>query len=119
MGASISDMFAPKTRAYAMGLWGAFSVCGPVLGCVDRLVISNTYSPHFRPIIGGFAAHALGWRWSIWPLLFLSGATCIGLFVLLPETSPNNILYRRKERLRRRTGNDMLYTEGERNCECF
>ncbi|KAI4528103.1 MFS general substrate transporter [Schizophyllum commune Loenen D] len=97
VGASISDMFAPKTRAYAMGLWGAFSVCGPVLG----------------PIIGGFAAHALGWRWSIWPLLFLTGATWIGLFVLLPETSPNNILYRRKERLRRRTGNDMLYTEGE------
>ncbi|KAL1721616.1 major facilitator superfamily domain-containing protein [Schizophyllum commune] len=98
VGASISDMFAPKTRAYAMGLWGAFSVCGPVLG----------------PIIGGFAANALGWRWSIWPLLFLTGATWIGLFILLPETSPNNILYRRRERLRRRTGNSMLYTEGER-----
>ena len=101
-----------------MGLWGAFSVCGPVLGCVTMIFAHPKYVlTSIRPIIGGFAAHALGWRWSIWPLLFLTGATWIGLFVLLPETSPNNILYRRKERLRRRTGNNMLYTEGERACE--
>ncbi|KAL1745321.1 major facilitator superfamily domain-containing protein [Schizophyllum fasciatum] len=98
VGASIADMFAPKTRAYAMGMWGTGAVCGPVLG----------------PIIGGFAAEALGWRWSLWPLLFLSGGTLLLLLVFLPETSPHNILYRRKERLRRRTGNERLYTVGER-----
>ncbi|TRM59986.1 major facilitator superfamily domain-containing protein [Schizophyllum amplum] len=97
-GGSIADMFAPKTRAYAMGMWGAASVCGPVLG----------------PLIGGFAAEALGWRWSLWPLLFLSGGTLLILTFVLPETSAHNILYRRKERLRRRTGNDRLYSVGER-----
>lgn len=81
-----------------MGMWGAASVCGPVLG----------------PLIGDFAAEALGWRWSLWPLLFLSGGTLLILTFVLPETSAHNILYRRKERLRRRTGNNRLYTVGER-----
>lgn len=31
-GASVGDMFVPKKRAYAMGVWGLSAVCGPTLG---------------------------------------------------------------------------------------
>ncbi|KAJ4473819.1 major facilitator superfamily domain-containing protein [Lentinula aciculospora] len=82
-GASIGDIFPPSTRAYAIGAWGTVSICGPVLG----------------PLIGGFASGALGWRWSLWPLLFLCGGTWLFLMFALPETSAGNILYKRRLRL--------------------
>lgn len=31
-GASLSDMYAPQKRAYAIGIWGMAAVSGPVLG---------------------------------------------------------------------------------------
>lgn len=31
-GASLSDMYVPKKRAYAIGIWGLAAICGPVLG---------------------------------------------------------------------------------------
>ena len=46
-GASISDMYGPRKRAYAMAVWGISAVCGPTLG----------------PLIGGFAAQHKGWNW--------------------------------------------------------
>ena len=70
-GASLVDLWGPKDRAVAIGLWGLAGTCGPVLG----------------PLIGGFAAMKKGWTWTIWILLWLSGFTCIFLAFLLPETS--------------------------------
>lgn len=93
----MGDLFEPKKRAYAMGVWGLSAVCGPTLG----------------PLIGGFAYDGLGWRWTIWPLAILSGASLVWLTFFLQETSSSNILYRRAQRLRERTGNMKLYSEGE------
>lgn len=56
-GASLSDMYAPNKRAYAIGIWGMAAVSGPVLG----------------PLVGGFAAEKKGWTWTIWELTWLSG----------------------------------------------
>lgn len=39
-GASLTDMYSPSKRAYAIAVWGLAAICGPVLG----------------PLIGGFAA---------------------------------------------------------------
>jgi len=100
-GASLADMYVPKTRAYAIGVWGLGAVCGPVLG----------------PLVGGFASENLGWRWTIWPLLMLSGTTLVFLVFALPETSSTNILVRRASRLRRITNNKNLRTEGEIQAE--
>lgn len=99
VGASISDMYSPKYRAYPIGAWGLAAICGPVLG----------------PLIGGFASAALGWRWTIWPLLALSGFTFIFLSFVLPETSCRNIMTRRAARLRRITGLnfDALHCDAE------
>lgn len=65
------------------------------------------------PLVGGFAAHAKGWRWTIWELLWLSGFTLILLFFFYPETSSSNILYRRAARLRRITRNTCIQAQSE------
>ncbi|KZT19721.1 MFS general substrate transporter [Neolentinus lepideus HHB14362 ss-1] len=96
-GASIADIYIPRKRAYAIGIWGISAVCGPVLG----------------PLLGGFAADAEDWRWTIWILLWLSGGTLAFLIFCLPETSGANILHKRARRLRKLTGNENLKTEGE------
>ena len=99
-GASIVDMYGPRNRPLAIAVWGLSAVCGPVLG----------------PLIGGFASQSFGiqgWRWTIWPLLMLSGFTLVVLILTLPETSSSNILYRRAQRLRKVTGNPNLRTKGE------
>lgn len=91
-GASLSDMYVPRKRAYAIGIWGIAAVCGPTMG----------------PVVGGWAAQFRGWRWTIWELAWLAGFTFIVLFFFLPETSANNILYRRTRRLRKITGNQKI-----------
>ncbi|KAH7054530.1 putative caffeine resistance protein 5 [Macrophomina phaseolina] len=96
-GASIGDMYAPRKRAYGICIWGIAAVCGPTMG----------------PLVGGFAAQAKGWTWTIWELMWLSGFCLVFLFFLLPETSSANILYRRTSRLRKVTGNEKLRCEPE------
>ncbi len=46
-GASITDMYGPKTRPYAMGIWGLAASSGPALG----------------PVISSFAIAGENWRW--------------------------------------------------------
>jgi DHA1 family multidrug resistance protein-like MFS transporter len=99
-GASVGDVFAPTTAPLALGMWGLSASVGPILG----------------PIVGGFASEAYGlegWRWTIWPLLMLSGFTLLLLTFSMPETSASNILYRRVVRLRQVTGNPHLRSKGE------
>jgi len=96
-GASIVDMYSPSKRAYGIGIWGIAAVCGPVLG----------------PLVSGFAAEAKGWTWTIWELMWLSGAALILFIFFLPETSSSNILFRRARRLRKLTGNEKLKSEPE------
>ncbi|EKM57364.1 uncharacterized protein PHACADRAFT_93065 [Phanerochaete carnosa HHB-10118-sp] len=96
-GASLSDIWAPEYRAVVIGLWSVAGVGGPVLG----------------PLVGGFATQGEDWTWTIWILLWMSGATLIFLMLFLPETSASALLYRRAARLRRITGNKRLKSEGE------
>ncbi|KAL9131078.1 MAG: hypothetical protein Q9217_000901 [Psora testacea] len=96
-GASLGDMFAPKKRAYAIGIWGIAAVCGPVLG----------------PLVGGFAAQAKGWSWTIWELMWLCSFSLVLFIFFLPETSASNILYRRTRRLRNLTGIQTLTCQPE------
>jgi len=96
-GASLSDIYKPSKRAYAIGIWGAAAITGPTLG----------------PLIGGFAAQHKNWQWPIWELLWLSGFCLFFLIFFLPETSSANILYRRTRRLRVITGNENLRCEPE------
>lgn len=104
-GASVGDIWSPKKRAYAMSIWGISAICGPTLG----------------PLIGGFAVEyapvggriTAPWTWPIWELMWLSAFCFVFLFFFFPETSSNNILVRRTQRLRKLTGNDKLKCEPE------
>lgn len=96
-GATIADMYPPSKVPYGICIWGAFGVLGPVLG----------------PLLGGFAAQAKGWRWTIWELTWLCASVLVILFFLMPETSSANILYRRARRLRKATGEGRLKSQSE------
>ena len=100
-GASIADMYVPKKQVYGISLWGLAAVCGPALG----------------PVVGGFTVESKGWTWTIWELLWLSGACLIFLTLFLPETSSSNILYRRTSRYRKLTGNPNLKCQPELEAE--
>lgn len=100
-GATIADMYAPKKQVYGIAVWGIAAVCGPALG----------------PLVGGFAAESEGWTWTIWELMWLSGACLAFLVVFLPETSSSNILYRRTARYRKLTGNAGLKCQPEIEAE--
>ncbi|KAI0270545.1 MFS transporter [Gloeopeniophorella convolvens] len=96
-GATIADLYVPKKRAYGITLWGVFATCAPALG----------------PLVGGFASHAKGWRWTIWELMWLSGVALVLLFFFYPETSAANILYRRAYRIRKATQNPSIQSASE------
>ena len=96
-GATVNDIYLPLKRSYGLGLWELSTWIGPTLG----------------PLVGGFAVQALGWRWTIWELVFVNGPMMLLVFCFLPETSASNILYRRAKRLRQMTGNERLRSETE------
>ncbi|RDW61946.1 hypothetical protein BP6252_11379 [Coleophoma cylindrospora] len=96
-GASISDMYMPSNRAYGIAIWGALGVCGPVLG----------------PLVGGFLSESLGWTWTIWSLMCITGFAFVVCFVFLPETSGSSILYHRAQRIRNLTQDKSIRTQVE------
>ncbi|UPL00555.1 hypothetical protein LCI18_011489 [Fusarium solani-melongenae] len=96
-GATIMDMYPPVEVPYWIGIFGSVGILGPVMG----------------PLIGGFAAQAKGWRWTIWELTWLCTVVLTMIFFLMPETSQANILYRRAKRLRAATGDSRLKSQSE------
>ena len=96
-GATISDMYIPRDRSYGLGLWELSTWIGPTLG----------------PLVGGFAAQAKGWRWTIWELIWVNSAMLVLIFCFLPETSASNILYRRAKRLRQEAGIESIRAGSE------
>lgn len=95
--ASMGDIWSPMVRDYMIAVWGMFAISAPVLG----------------PMLGGFAFSAMGWTWTIWQLLWISGFAFVLLFFFLPETYAPNILARRARRVRRITGNSQYQSESE------
>lgn len=96
-GATIMDMYPPVEVPFWISIYGAAGVLGPVLG----------------PLVGGFAAQAKGWRWTIWEITWLCAVVLVVLFVWMPETNAATILHRRARRLRRATGNELLMSQSE------
>ncbi|KEQ90415.1 hypothetical protein AUEXF2481DRAFT_33957 [Aureobasidium subglaciale EXF-2481] len=95
--ATMQDIFSLIKFPYILAVWTSFSYCGPAVG----------------PVLSGFAVDVINWRWSIWEMLLISGPIFMLMFLLMPETSADNILYRRAERLRSLTGNQRLRTGSE------
>lgn len=96
-GGTITDIYPPTTVPYLLCIWSSAGVLGPVFG----------------PIVGGYLAPAMGWRWTIWAFTCLCSLVLIVMFFFLPETSAANILYNRAKRLRKVTGNHRLRSQSE------
>ncbi|KAK2000223.1 major facilitator superfamily transporter [Colletotrichum falcatum] len=90
----LTDMFDSRKHTYVMVGFALIGICGPTLGKSNLC----------RPIVGGFAVQAKGWQWTIWIISWVSALDLVLLVFFLPETSADNILYRRTMRLRRATG---------------
>lgn len=79
-GASMGDIFPPNKLPYAMGVWSVGAVLGPILG----------------PVVAGFPAMLVGWRWPIYELIWMSG---FGLLVFVSRANPHVQLLQRKTAL--------------------
>lgn len=101
-GATISDMYLPQKRSYAIGLWELSTWVAPTLG----------------PLLGGLAAQSKGWRWTIWELTFINAVMLIIIICFLPETSARNILYRRSKRRHQSTPNEKFHANTELDPSC-
>lgn len=88
-GASLADVTSFFKLPYALTAWVAAAFLAPACG----------------PLLSGFAVPVLGWRWAFWEILIMSGPIWVLWFFTMPETSAENILLRRAQRLRKLTGN--------------
>jgi DHA1 family multidrug resistance protein-like MFS transporter len=96
-GASFSDIWAMNHFPFAVAMWACVASVGPAFG----------------PTLSGYAVQSLGWRFSSWELLIISGPLFLLLLCCLPETSGPTILYYEAKRRRAETGNMALMSEAE------
>ncbi|OTA86500.1 hypothetical protein M434DRAFT_24182 [Hypoxylon sp. CO27-5] len=94
-GGTIADVTPQEKRGKAMAMF----VVGPLLG------------PSIGPIIGGFVTQNIGWRWTFWIILILSGSLALVALLFLRETNATILLQRKTERLRKETGNTKLVSK--------
>ncbi|KAI2860847.1 hypothetical protein CBS76997_5687 [Aspergillus niger] len=99
-GASLRDISDPSMRPYVLYSWADFAFAGPSIG----------------NIIAGYGVPQLGWRWSLWEILICTSPALI-LHLFLPETSEENILLRRAQRIRQATGLGYYRAKSELNAE--
>ncbi|PPJ56276.1 hypothetical protein CBER1_00733 [Cercospora berteroae] len=95
VGGTLADLWRNEERGVPMAAFSAAPFIGPAIG----------------PLIGGFTADHLGWRWLYWLQQILSGACYILITFTVPETYAPTILARRAKKLRKETGNDSYVTE--------
>ncbi|THV06621.1 MFS general substrate transporter [Dendrothele bispora CBS 962.96] len=67
---TVTDLFFVHQRGKAMGIFTLMSTSGG----------------HLAPIVGGYVARDLGWRWCFWTGAILNGAFFIVCLFLMPET---------------------------------
>ncbi|RDL36000.1 putative MFS transporter [Venustampulla echinocandica] len=88
-GGTIADLHTEAERGKAMALFGLGPLLGPVIG----------------PVVGGFVTENLGWRWTFWLILILSGVVSLLAIVLMRETYEPVLLERKAVQLCKVTGN--------------
>lgn len=88
---TVSDIVNDDYRALAFSIWSI----GPLNG------------PTFGPIIGGFSTQYLGWRWTNWIVMIISGVAFIFMCMLKETYTP--ALLQKKAKLRRKEQDDDRY----------
>ncbi|KAI9667635.1 MAG: hypothetical protein M1821_000452 [Bathelium mastoideum] len=97
-GGVLGDIWRPEHRGRSLGVYLLIPLLAPAVG----------------PIIGGYIVARTTWRWIFWATSIFQAAMIFVSFFSFPESLGALILRRRAERLRRQTGNNQYYTQGER-----
>ncbi|KIW29240.1 uncharacterized protein PV07_05065 [Cladophialophora immunda] len=87
-GGVIADMFPANQRGLGMSIFAAAPFLGPTIG----------------PVVGGFIAETIGWRWVEGVMAIFTGCLWIFGALVIPETYAPVILSRRAKALTKRTG---------------
>lgn len=121
-GAVIGDLFRPEQRGFAMGIWTFGPLIGEVIPSLHpppldmlecnhqskEMLTSVAIGPILGPLIGGFIAESIGWRWDFWIVLIVAVLITITIEVFNQETSHRIIIEKKVKRLRKETGRDDL-----------
>ncbi|KAH6682497.1 major facilitator superfamily domain-containing protein [Halenospora varia] len=90
---TVADITTENYRALAFSIWSIGPMNGPVTG----------------PLIGGFVAEYLGWRWTNWLVLIISGVAWL-LCSCIKETYAPTILKKKAAKIRKETGDDRWWS---------
>lgn len=93
-GAIIGDLFSVHERGRALGIW----MLGPILG------------PSLAPVIGGFVAETIGWRWANWITLIPAAFAVAAMAVFNRETNHRVLIERKTAKMRKQLGRPELYS---------
>lgn len=81
-GGSLADIWPQSHRSVPFALFTTGSSLGPVVA----------------PIVGGFVAEKMNWRWHYWIVTMVSGIVYVAMLFLLPETYVTVLLQWKKKR---------------------
>jgi MFS family permease len=95
---TVADITVETYRALAFSIWSIGPMNGPVTG----------------PLIGGFAAEYLGWRWTNWLVLIFSAVGWI-MCACIKETYAPIILQKKAAKMRKETGDDRWWSRYDQN----
>ncbi|RYP24659.1 hypothetical protein DL765_000386 [Monosporascus sp. GIB2] len=94
-GGVLGDIWRPEQRGRSLGVYLLIPLLGAAVG----------------PIIGGFMAARVAWRWLFWATSIFQAAMIFVSFFTFKETYGPLILKRRAARLRRETGNQGYHVD--------
>jgi multidrug resistance protein len=97
-GGVLSDLFTAEERGRAISIYSLAPLLGPAVG----------------PIAGGFITENTTWRWVFYATTIADGLIQVSGLFFLQETYPPVLLYRKKKKLIKETGNEALHTEFDR-----
>lgn len=103
VGGSLADLWKTEERGVPMAAFSAAPFLGPAIG----------------PLVGGFIADNLGWRWLYWITLIIAGVIYLLMVFTVPETYAPTLLSRRAAKLRQETGDTQIVTEEELDIRPF
>ncbi|KAH7074271.1 MFS multidrug transporter-like protein [Paraphoma chrysanthemicola] len=94
-GGLLSDTFHAEQRGRAISIYSLAPLLGPAIG----------------PIAGGFISQNTTWRWCFYATTIFTAAVQVLGFFFLQETYAPKLLQWKRDKLRKETGNQALYTE--------
>ena len=90
---SVADIVTENYRALAFSIWSIGPMNGPVTG----------------PLIGGFAAQYLGWRWTNWLVMIFSGVALL-FMMCIKETYAPSILRKKAAKMRKEMDDERYWS---------